>query len=75
MLYQQILTEGELAFDGSPLQEELVLSGGVVREWDKLYVANNIYSSVFNQEWITKELHELQLSTDSQANRAENNHE
>jgi len=75
LLYQQILTEGELAFDGSPLQEELVLSGGVVREWDKLYVANNIYSSVFNQEWITKELHELQLSTDSQANRAENNHE
>ena len=58
-IYKQILIEGEITYDASPAHEELILSGAVVREWDRLVIANNIYSSVFNLEWIDKELKQL----------------
>lgn len=58
-LYQQILQQSEVAVDGSPEQLELRLSGLVVEQQDKLRVYNRIYSSVFNQNWVDKELKKL----------------
>ncbi|MGH7999207.1 MAG: tetratricopeptide repeat protein, partial [Brasilonema sp.] len=58
-LYQQILRQGEVPTDGSPLQTELLNLGLVVQQEDKLKVSNRIYHSVFNQSWIDQELARL----------------
>lgn len=58
-LYQQILQQGEIGFDGSPEQLELRLSGLVVNQQGKLRVFNKIYESVFNQEWVREKLDNL----------------
>lgn len=57
-LYLKILVEGEIAYDASMLQEELILSGIVTRQWDRLTISNIIYSSVFNQQWVENQLQE-----------------
>lgn len=51
-LYQQILSQGEVAADGSAEQMELRLSGLVVEQQGKLRVYNRIYASIFNQNWV-----------------------
>lgn len=58
-LYQQILQQGELAADDSPEQIELRLSGLVVKRAGNLKAYNPIYESVFNKNWIDKELAKL----------------
>jgi GAF domain-containing protein len=59
VLYQQIWKQGEIAADDSPEQMELRLSGLVVRQQNKLSIYNRIYASVFNQNWVKKELDNL----------------
>jgi WD40 repeat protein len=58
-LYQQILHSGEIAADDTSEQVELRLSGLVVKRQDKLTVYNRIYESVFNLNWVEKELASL----------------
>ncbi len=74
-LYQQILSplappsppnvEGEkrggggVPADDTPEQMDLRLTGLVVRQQGRLRVANRIYQSVFNQNWVEKELSNL----------------
>jgi O-acetyl-ADP-ribose deacetylase (regulator of RNase III) len=58
-LYQQILQQGELAADDSPEQIELRLSGLVVKRAGNLKAYNPIYKSVFNKNWVEKELANL----------------
>jgi WD40 repeat protein len=58
-LYQQILQNNEIATDDSPEQMELRLTGLVVKQSGKLKVYNRIYQSVFNQDWVEKQLAEL----------------
>ena len=71
-LYQQILTpptkDGEISpiqnsqgvlIDDSPEQMELRLSGLVVKREGKLSVYNRIYQTVFDKNWIEKELANL----------------
>ena len=52
-LYQQVLTE-KVAADNSKLQQELLNLGLVVRQQDRLVVANRIYRAVFNLSWVIK---------------------
>jgi tetratricopeptide (TPR) repeat protein len=54
-LYQKILTATVL-IDDSQEQQELLNSGLVVRQQDKLVVANPIYQSVFTPSWIARNL-------------------
>ena len=54
-LYQRILTEA-VSLDHSQEQQELLNMGLVVRQQDKLTVANRIYQSVFNLGWVTRML-------------------
>lgn len=54
--YQQILRRGEMLADDSPEQEELCLSGLVVKRNGKLMVQNLIYQSIFNKDWVKGEL-------------------
>jgi hypothetical protein len=63
-LYQQVLPsqqseQGGVIADDSPEQIELRLSGLVVKDDGKLKVCNPIYESVFNAQWVEKELENL----------------
>ncbi|MBE9213910.1 AAA-like domain-containing protein [Plectonema cf. radiosum LEGE 06105] len=58
-IYHQIVQRGELPTDNSPEQMELRLTGLVVKGDGKLQVYNRIYQSVFNGEWVEKELGKL----------------
>jgi WD40 repeat protein len=58
-LYQQILQNGEVIADGSLESIELRLLGVVVEHQGKLKIYNPIYASVFNLNWVKKELSNL----------------
>ncbi|MEG3987071.1 AAA-like domain-containing protein, partial [Microcoleus sp. S28C3] len=64
-LYQQILQHNEIATDDSPEQMELRLTGLVVKQSGKLKVYNRIYQSVFNLDWVEKQLAELRPYSES----------
>lgn len=57
-VYQQILTEA-VSLDQSKEQQELLKIGLVVKQPEKLSVANLVYKSVFNQSWVERELNKL----------------
>ncbi|MEO1672999.1 MAG: tetratricopeptide repeat protein, partial [Cyanobacteria bacterium J06631_2] len=54
-LYQRVLTETVPVTDNQE-QQELLSSGIVVRQQDKLTVSNRIYRSVFNLSWVVEAL-------------------
>ncbi|WP_416668991.1 AAA-like domain-containing protein [Egbenema bharatensis] len=58
-LYQQILQQGSLPAADSSEAIELLLSGLVVKRQGRLQVFNRIYASVFNLEWVNKQLQKL----------------
>jgi WD40 repeat protein len=58
-LYQQILQQGAIEVDNSPEQNELRLSGLVVKRDSKLQAYNPIYQSVFSRTWVDKQLEKL----------------
>lgn len=58
-LYQQILQGVEISADDSQEQIELLLSGLVVKQQEKLRVNNRIYQEVFNSSWVEKQLAKL----------------
>jgi hypothetical protein len=58
-LYQQILEQGKIPVDDSAEQIELQLSGLVVKREGYLQVYNRIYQSVFNPEWVARQLTKL----------------
>ncbi len=58
-IYQQILSIEEVIIDESREHIELLLSGLVVNKERKLQVRNPIYKTIFNQEWVVKQLENL----------------
>ena len=58
-LYQQILRQVEVEGDDSLQQNELRLSGLVVKQQNQLRIYNRIYASVFNLSWVDNELAKL----------------
>jgi WD40 repeat protein len=58
-LYRQILQNGSLPADDTPETIELLLSGLVVKHQGRLQVFNRVYASVFNLEWVNKQLQKL----------------
>lgn len=55
-IYQQVLADQVVAFDGSQEQTELLLSGLVVNCQGYLQVKNPIYQTIFNETWVTQQL-------------------
>ncbi len=55
-LYQNILHQGELAANDSHEQEELLLSGLVMKHDRQLWVRNLIYQAVFHRQWVERQL-------------------
>jgi WD40 repeat protein len=58
-LYQQILTQGGIAIDGSLEQTELLLSGLVAKRQGQLQVKSPIYRAVFSSNWVQAQLDSL----------------
>lgn len=58
-LYQQVLTEGTIQADDSPEQQELQLSGLVVKRHSQIQVYNTVYATVFNHVWVQRNLRQL----------------
>lgn len=58
-LYQQLLQQGYIQADESPELTELLLSGLVMKLEGKLIVSNRIYATIFNQDWVARELAKL----------------
>lgn len=65
--YGNILLSGNKRYQSSPEQEELLTLGLVVRDDEKLRIANLIYQQIFNRDWSVRELKRLQ-SDKSQTN-------
>jgi Heterocyst differentiation regulator C-terminal Hood domain/Peptidase family S48 len=59
-LYEKVLQKEVINADGSAEQIELCLSGLVVEQRSKLRTYNLIYKTVFNYQWVQKELAALQ---------------
>ncbi len=81
-LYRQILLQGEIPADDSPVQIELRLSGLVVKEEvGKLYaqpilrVYNRIYGEVFNLQWLQEQEKPETLLSDELPINHSNEHE
>ena len=59
-LYQKIWQQDKIPADDSPENKELLLSGLVIKQDGMLTVGNRIYATIFNQDWITRELEQFQ---------------
>ena len=59
-VYQKIWQQEEIISSGSDEERELIKSGLVVRQKGKVKIAKPIYRSIFNQNWIDRELTRLQ---------------
>ena len=70
-LYQRILTETVLVKDNQE-QQELLSSGIVVRQQNKLTVSNRIYRSVFNLSWVGESLKKLNTAASGAASTPDN---
>ena len=70
-LYEQILDNDEIPADDSYEQQELLLSGLVVKQDSKLRVYNPIYRIIFNFQWLKQQLRavETQISNQLQNQR------
>ncbi|NJN89739.1 MAG: CHASE2 domain-containing protein [Leptolyngbyaceae cyanobacterium SL_5_14] len=58
-LYQQVLKNESVEFDGNREQIELLLSGLVINQQGQLVVKNPIYQAVFNLDWVRHHLAQL----------------
>ncbi|MDJ0678276.1 MAG: AAA-like domain-containing protein [Xenococcaceae cyanobacterium MO_167.B52] len=58
-MYQQILQKGFIVADNSIEQQELMLSGLIIKHQEKLQVRNHIYQEVFNLSWVEAQLSQL----------------
>ncbi|MUG91363.1 hypothetical protein F7734_02205 [Scytonema sp. UIC 10036] len=55
-IYQQLLQGKAVSLDDSRDQIELLLTGLVVRQENKVAIKNPLYQQVFNQEWVNQQL-------------------
>ena len=53
-MYRQILIKGDILADNSPEQIELLLTGLIYKQQDKLKIYNYIYREIFNLDWVEK---------------------
>ncbi len=58
-IYQESLQQQEVIADGSLEQTDLRLSGLVVQNQGRLKIYNSIYQTIFNQNWVEKQLADL----------------
>ena len=69
-LYLQILEQGEIKANQSQEQQELIKLGLVVEHENKLKVSNRIYQSIFNPDWVQKQLSAQEKKLQTTSNKA-----
>ena len=69
-LYLQILQQGEVSTNQSREKEELINLGLVIEQENKLKVSNCIYQSIFNEDWVKKQLFILENKSQTTSNKA-----
>ena len=69
-LYGQILQQGEISSNQSREKQELIKSGLVIEQENKLKVANRLYQSIFNPDWVKKQLLTLEKKSTTRSNQA-----
>ncbi len=65
-LYLQICQQGEVISHQSPEEEELINLGLVIAQENHLKVANRLYQSIFNLDWVQKQLLALEIKSATQ---------
>ncbi|MEG3967321.1 ABC transporter substrate-binding protein [Microcoleus sp. T2B6] len=65
-LYEQILDNDEIPADDSYEQQELLLSGLVVKQDSKLRIYNPIYRIIFNFQWLKQQLRSVESQISNQ---------
>ena len=68
-LYLQILQQGEIATNQSREKKELIKLGLVIEQENKLKVSNRIYQSIFNQDWVKKQLLIIEKKSPTTSNK------
>ena len=68
-LYLQILQQGEISTNSSREQEELRKLGLVIGQENQLKVANRLYQSIFNPDWVKKQLLTLEKKSPTRSNQ------
>jgi WD40 repeat protein len=58
-LYQKILRQGSIPADDTIEQQELLLSGLIIKQENKLEICNLIYQEIFNLPWVEAQLFQL----------------
>ena len=78
-LYLEILDLGEVSTNSSRQKQELIKSGLVIEQENKLKVSNRLYRSIFNADWVKKQLLALEKKSQTKSNKAiqnrPNNHQ
>ena len=69
-LYLQILQQGEISTNQSREKQELIRLGLIIERKDKLKIANRLYQSIFNRDWVQKQLSTLGKNSSTTPNQA-----
>ncbi len=73
-LYLQILQQGEVSTNRSQEEKkELIKLGLVIEQQNKLKISNRIYQSIFNPNWVKKQLLVLEKKSQTKSNKARKN--
>jgi hypothetical protein len=59
IIYQNILKDRSVNINNSSEESELLLSGVVIKQNNKLMVKNKIYQAIFNQKWVKDNLEKI----------------
>ena len=68
-LYLQILQQGEIDTNQSKEEKELIKLGLVIKKDNKLKVSNRIYQSIFNSNWVKKQLLTIKQKSPATSNK------
>ena len=68
-LYLQILQQGEISTNQSPEQQELIRLGLIIEQEEQLKIANRLYQSIFNSDWVKEQLSTLEKQSPTKSNQ------
>lgn len=69
-LYLQIVQQGVISTNSSREKEELINLGLIIEQKNQLKVANRLYQSIFNPDWVKKQLFTLEQKSLNKSHQA-----
>ena len=68
-LYLQILQQGEISTNSSREKQELMRLGLIIEQEEQLKIANRLYQSIFNPDWVKEQLSILEKQSATSSNQ------